>query len=89
MKTISITVKGRVQGVNFRYFTKTKADTIGVTGTVKNLLNGDVFIIATGEDYQLNDLFEYCKQGPLRAAVTELIKGEAPLQQFSTFEIIR
>lgn len=89
MKTISITVKGRVQGVNFRYFTKTKADTIGVTGTVKNLPNGDVFIIATGEDYQLNDLLTYCKDGPSRAEVSSLIKEELPTQVFNTFEIVR
>ncbi|MBI3720766.1 MAG: acylphosphatase [Sphingobacteriales bacterium] len=89
MRTISITVKGRVQGVNFRYFTKTKADTIGVTGTVKNLPNGDVFIIATGEDYQLNDLFEYCKDGPSRAEVTGIIKEDIELKIFTWFEIVR
>lgn len=88
MKTISITVKGKVQGVYFRHFTKTKADTIGITGTVKNLSNGDVFIVATGEEYQLNDLLLYCKQGPPRAVVTELIKEDVPLQQFNGFEVI-
>ncbi|RTL59857.1 MAG: acylphosphatase [Sphingobacteriales bacterium] len=88
MKTISITVKGKVQGVYFRHFTKTKADTIGITGTVKNLSNGDVFIVATGEEYQLNDLLLYCKQGPPRAVVTELIKEDVPLQQFNGFEVM-
>jgi acylphosphatase len=89
MRTISITVKGKVQGVNFRYYTKQRAEIIGVTGTVKNLSNGDVFIIATGEEYQLNDLLDYCKDGPTRAEVIELIKEELPKQLFSSFEIVR
>lgn len=89
MKTISITVKGKVQGVYFRHFTKTKADAIGITGTVQNLPNGDVFIIATGEDYQLNHLLVFCKEGPSRAEVSSLIKEELPTQVFNSFEIVR
>lgn len=89
MKTISITVKGKVQGVNFRYYTKQKAETIGVTGTVKNLPDGNVLVVATGEDYQLNDLILFCKEGPSKAKVEEIIKEEINLQQFTSFEIIR
>lgn len=89
MKTIAITVKGKVQGVYYRHFTKTKADALGITGTVKNLPNGDVYITATGEDYQLQDLYQFCKEGPPRAEVTNLVKEELPLQQFNSFEIIR
>lgn len=89
MRTLFITVKGKVQGVNFRYYTKQKAESIGVNGTVKNLPNGDVLITATGEEYQLNDLLSFCKEGPSRAIVEEVIKEEINLQQFAGFEIIR
>jgi acylphosphatase len=88
-QTISILVKGKVQGVNFRYYTKQRAEIIGVTGTVKNLPNGNVLVVATGEDYQLNDLIAYCKEGPPKAMVTEIIKEELPLQIFMGFEIVR
>ena len=87
MKTIAITVKGKVQGVYFRNYTKTKATALGITGTIKNLPDGNVFIIATGEDYQLNDLIAYCKEGPPKAVVEEIIKEDMGLQQFSDFEI--
>ena len=89
MKTIAITVKGKVQGVYFRNYTKTKATALGITGTIKNLPDGNVFIIATGEDYQLNDLIAYCKEGPPKAVVEEITKEDMGLQQFSDFEITR
>jgi acylphosphatase len=89
MKTIAITVKGKVQGVNYRYFIKTKAQLLGLTGTVKNLSNGDVLIKATGEDYQLKDLLTYCEEGPSGAVVSSLTKEDLPLQLFTGFEIIR
>ena len=88
MKTISITVKGKVQGVYFRHYTKTKAEALGITGTVINLPDGSVFIIATGEDYQLSDLVNYCRQGPPKAIVSEIIKEEILLQNFTGFQII-
>lgn len=88
-KTISILVKGEVQGVYYRHYTKTKAEALSITGTVKNLPDGSVYIIATGEDYQLNDFINYCKQGPPKAIVSQLIKKEISLQNFIGFQIIR
>lgn len=89
MKTIAITVKGKVQGVWFRHFTKQQAEAIGITGTVRNLENGEVFIIATGEVYQLQDFIHYCRTGPARAEVTDLVLEDLPHQSFLSFEIIR
>lgn len=89
LQTISILVKGKVQGVYFRHFTKSTAEQLGVSGTVKNLPDGNVFIIATGEDYQLNDLIKFCKEGPPKAVVTEIIKEEMNLKNFIGFEIVK
>lgn len=88
-QTISILVRGKVQGVYYRHYTKTKAEELGITGTVKNLPDGSVYIIATGEDYQVTDLLNYCKQGPPKAVVSEVIKEEILLQNFTSFQIIR
>ncbi|MGE5106110.1 MAG: acylphosphatase [Sphingobacteriales bacterium] len=88
-QTISILVRGKVQGVYYRHYTKTKAEELGITGTVKNLPDGSVYIIATGEDYQITDLLNYCKQGPPKAVVSEVIKEEILLQNFTSFQIIR
>ena len=88
-QTISITVIGRVQGVFYRQSTREKAVAIGVKGKVMNMPDGNVQIIATGTKEQLDKLLEWCKQGPPKAIVANVISHELPLQQFDNFEIIR
>jgi acylphosphatase len=87
MKTISITVSGKVQGVFYRQSTKEKAVASGITGTVENLKNGDVHIVATGTEEQLAALTTWCHQGPSRAVVNKVEIKELPLQLFERFSI--
>jgi acylphosphatase len=54
--TYEIIVRGRVQGVGYRWFVKKQADLIGIKGYVKNQANGNVLIIAQGEEAGV-DLF--------------------------------
>jgi Acylphosphatases len=78
-ETCLITVTGKVQGVFYRQSTKEKALELGITGTVKNLPNGDVEIMASGTPQQLNALVAWCKQGPPRAQVKEVrVEKQAP-----------
>lgn len=56
MKTIELIVSGRVQGVGFRYMTKLLADQMHVFGTVQNLADGRVKIVAQS-DPEILDLF--------------------------------
>lgn len=44
-----ITVSGRVQGVGYRWLVKTAADAAGIVGTVRNLADGSVEIVAEAE----------------------------------------
>ena len=46
---------GRVQGVGFRYTTKTRANGFDVTGTVRNLPDGRVELVAEGERQEVED----------------------------------
>jgi acylphosphatase len=89
MQTVSITVKGKVQGVFYRQSTKETASGLGLTGEVKNLSNGDVHIIATGTDEQLVKLVQWCKRGPERSIVKDVIVEKMPLQTFDKFRVIR
>lgn len=89
MKTISITVSGKVQGVFFRQSTREKALTTGVTGYVSNLPDGTVQIIATGTAEQLDELTAWCHQGPPKASVTSVIIHELDLQLYDNFSIER
>jgi len=48
-KHVNITVKGRVQGVGFRYSAMEAAEELGIKGFVRNMPDGSVYIEAEGE----------------------------------------
>lgn len=75
MKRIIIKVYGSVQGVFFRYTTRKVARKIGLTGFVKNMADGSVYIEAEGNESDLKKLLEFAKEGPKYAKV-ENIKFE-------------
>ena len=84
-----ITVKGRVQGVGFRYFTLHEARKLGLTGTVKNLYNGDVKIQAEGDKSSIHALVKSLRVGPSMANVQDVIVDfEESKNEFTTFQIV-
>ncbi len=89
LQTISIVIKGKVQGVYFRQTTQEKATTLGITGTVRNLPDRNVKIIATGTREKLDVLIAWCRQGPSRAEVSSIDISDEPLQEFKDFRIVR
>jgi len=68
-KRVKITVRGRVQGVGFRAAAKRFADSLALDGVARNLANGDVEIIAEGEESRLRWLVEWAGHGPSAARV--------------------
>ena len=72
MKRIIIKVYGSVQGVFFRYTTRKVARKIGLTGFVKNLADGSVYIEAEGSESDLKELLEFAKKGPKYAKVENI-----------------
>lgn len=89
MKTVRLTIKGKVQGVFYRATAKDVADLIGVKGWVKNLPNDNVEITATAAEEVLQKFIAWCKQGPPKARVDEVVVEEISLQEFNGFKIIR
>jgi acylphosphatase len=89
MKTIRLTVKGKVQGVYFRANAKNKASELGITGWVKNLPDDTVEIKATATDDLLQQFINWCREGPSRAIVNDLIIEELPYEPFIDFRIIK
>jgi acylphosphatase len=87
LRHYNITVKGKVHGVSYRFATLTKALKLNLTGYVKNLHNGDVYIEAEGNEEKINKLIEWCYVGPPLAEVTEVFAEEADLKEFRNFEI--
>jgi acylphosphatase len=71
-------VRGRVQGVGFRYFVEHTAHALGLTGWVRNLDDGDVEVYAAGNAAQLAELAGMLRKGPRWAEVRGVDESEAP-----------
>lgn len=70
MKEVYIKIKGRVQGIGFRYWAINKAKEIGgISGWVHNAADGSVEILMSGEEEAIDDMILACHQGPLLARV--------------------
>jgi acylphosphatase len=89
MKTVRMIITGRVQGVFFRASAKDMADRYGVQGWVKNLPDRNVEIAATASEKTLQQFIEWCKQGPPRAIINNVIIEEVGLEEFIGFRILR
>jgi len=87
MKRIIIKVYGHVQGVFFRYTTRKFARRLGLTGYVKNMPDGSVYIEAEGSEEKIQQLLKFSKKGPEYARV-ERVESEfiEPHDEFSGFE---
>ena len=81
-------VRGRVQGVGFRWFVEREAHILGVAGWVRNNVDGAVEVFAQGTADQLNGLRSRLREGPRAARVDQVEEAEAPLSQSAkTFRI--
>jgi acylphosphatase len=83
-------VHGRVQGVNFRYYTQRRAVELELTGYVRNEWDGTVFVIAEGTRPALQDLLSFLHVGPRSAFVSQVdVQWHAPTGEFDRFEVRR
>ena len=79
-------VRGRVQGVGFRYFVEREARSLGLRGWVRNLDDGRVEVYAVGLPEQLAELAGLLWKGPRRAEVRGVNEEEAAVESGSGFE---
>jgi acylphosphatase len=81
-------VRGRVQGVGFRWFVERQAHILGIAGWVRNNADGAVEVFAQGTREQINNLHSQLMQGPRAARVDAVDESEVPLSQgLKTFRI--
>ena len=78
---------GRVQGVGFRYATRSVAAGFDVTGTVRNLADGRVELVACGEEAQVKQLEKWLWQGPRHARVEQVAVQETGTESFAGFSV--
>ncbi|HNR40986.1 MAG TPA: acylphosphatase [Bacteroidales bacterium] len=81
-----IYVRGRVQGVGFRYSAVRAANHHGITGFVKNMPDGSVYMEAEGTEKELLDFIEWCRNGP--GHVGSLTIDPYPPRNYVDFRIV-
>ncbi|MEW6128769.1 MAG: acylphosphatase [Acidobacteriota bacterium] len=82
-------IRGRVQGVGFRYFTVQAATRARVVGTVKNLPDGSVEAIAEGSLASLAAFLLELRRGPGFSRVTAVDEQDYPaMGHYKSFEVI-
>ncbi len=90
MGRVNLFVSGSVQGVFFRASALEQAQSLNLTGWVKNLPDGSVEILAEGSRYSLEELVEWCRQGPPAADVEDVVaRWQDYKDEFRTFMIVR
>lgn len=81
-------VYGRVQGVNFRYYTQLRARQLGVSGYVRNRWDGTVEVVAEGERSTVDRLLEFLHEGPPAAWVQRVdVEWQEYAGKFDRFDV--
>jgi acylphosphatase len=78
LSELHVRVSGLVQGVGFRWFVRERARRLGLAGWVRNLPDGSVEVMASGDAGQLDLLREELRRGPQGAAVASLDEVPTP-----------
>jgi len=88
--TLHATIKGHVQGVGFRVFTRSAALRHNCTGWVRNLDDGRVEVFAQGDELDLTELLTDLYKGPPWAHVSDIdMRWETREREFNSFTIER
>ena len=88
---LHVVVRGRVQGVGFRWFVRERGRALGLTGWVRNLADGSVEVAAEGEPPALERLRMSLRQGPPGADVSSVdeLSGAVDPDPAAPFTILR
>ncbi|HVT59761.1 MAG TPA: acylphosphatase [Thermoanaerobaculia bacterium] len=87
---VRLVLRGRVQGVGFRYFVRQLGRQLGLAGRVRNLLDGRVEIEAAGDPDRVEELKQWARQGPPGALVTGMDEHSmTEVPPWDSFEIDR
>lgn len=84
-----IYILGFVQGVGFRQFVKKNAQNLKLNGTVKNLSDGRVEVVAAGAKENVEKLIDTCEKGPFFSDVKSVqVEWESEMK-FDDFKIVK
>lgn len=81
MVQYEIKITGRVQGVGFRYFVNRIAVDHNIRGSVQNSRDSGVFVIACGEESDIEAFLDHLRIGPPLARIKEFKKNRVPVSE--------
>ena len=73
VKTVTVRIEGRVQGVFYRAWTEQTARALGLDGSVRNRRDGSVEAVFSGPAAKVEEMLKRCAQGPPDAEVTAVV----------------
>jgi acylphosphatase len=82
-----VVVTGRVQGVFFRDTARRRAEAVGVSGWVRNRPDGALEAVFEGEAEAVDELVDFCRRGPSRAAVASVEVTDEEPEGLSGFQV--
>ena len=90
MKTVHLEITGKVQGVFFRAKAKEVAKIHKISGWIRNTDDDKVVALITGEDGDVEEFILWCKHGPEKAKVKNvIITYKKEVKIFDAFEVVR
>ncbi|QDZ38724.1 acylphosphatase [Euhalothece natronophila Z-M001] len=81
-------ISGKVQGVGYRLSAQSEARKLGVNGWVKNLPDGRVEAVLEGEKTAVEQMIQWCHQGPTSAVVKDIQVQEESPEHLSQFQVV-
>ncbi|MGK7929952.1 MAG: acylphosphatase [Microcystaceae cyanobacterium] len=84
---VHVFITGRVQGVGYRYSAVQEAQKLGIRGWVRNLLDGRVEAIFEGTEPLIEEMLQWCHQGPSSAKVTDVMVETLEPRWYQGFEV--
>lgn len=83
-----LTVRGRVQGVGYRYSAVNMAAKFGINGVVKNLPNGSVYMEIEGSELSVKLMTDWCRVGPGTGRVDSVEVDEGAVKGYTSFRVL-
>lgn len=87
--TLRLIMRGRVQGVGFRYWMTGEAAKRGLNGWVRNLPDGSVEALVSGPESAIHGIIDTCRHGPRLARVDSIEQAPADAPAESGFRQFR
>jgi acylphosphatase len=82
-------IRGRVQGVGFRWFVHREASELNLRGWVRNTEEGDVEVVASGSPEDLEDLRSSLRRGPRGSRVDGILEHTLDESEAASLDVFR